>query len=141
MVSIENSAGAVVFLKRDNEYRFLLLHYVAGHWDLPKGHIEGGETLKDTVIREIKEETGIDDLKFIPGFQEKIEYFFTSRTGETIFKTNRFFLAETKEDEINLSSEHTDFIWLPYQQAFQKMTFKKAKNVLKKAFEFLKSKD
>ena len=140
MIPIESSAGAIIFLKKNNTFYFLLLHYGAGHWDLAKGHIEEGETLKRAVIREVKEETGIDDLKFIPGFQEKTEYFFKSKE-KTIFKTNKLFLAKTKKEEITLSLEHTDFIWLPYHQALEKITFENTKKVLRKAMRFLKSKD
>ena len=139
MIPIENSAGVVIFLKKNDIFSFLLLHYGAGHWGLAKGHIEGGETLKETIVREVKEETGIDDLRFVPGFQEKTEYFFKSK-GKTIFKTNKLFLAETKKEEINLSLEHTSFVWLPYHQALKKITFENTRRVLRKAMKFLKSK-
>src|SRR6056297_573724 len=101
MISIENSAGAVVFIKKEDDFYYLLLHYEAGHWGLPRGHIEKGETLKDTAVREVKEETGINDLKFISGFQEKEQYFF-ERNGQKIFKTNKIFLAQTQKEDIDL---------------------------------------
>ena len=140
MIPIESSAGAIIFLKKEDVYRFLLLRYGAGHWDLAKGHVEEGETLKGTVVREVKEETGIDDLKFISGFQEKTEYFFTAKRKK-IFKTNKLFLAETKKEEINLSLEHTSFAWLSYYDALDRITFENTKKVLKKAMKFLKSKE
>ena len=140
MIPIESSAGAIIFLKKNDTFYFLLLHYEAGHWDLAKGHIEGGETLKETVIREVKEETGINDLKFIPGFQDKTEYYFTLK-GKKVFKTNKLFLAETKKEEINLSSEHISFVWLPYYQALERITFENTKKVLKRAMQFLESQE
>ena len=140
MIPIESSAGAIIFLRKNDTFYFLLLHYDAGHWDLAKGHIEEGETLKETVIREVKEETGIDDLKFIPDFQDKTEYYFTSK-GKKIFKTNKLFLAETKKEEINLSFEHKSFVWLPYHKALEKITFENTKKVLKKAMQFLESQE
>ena len=140
MIPIESSAGAIIFLRKNDTFYFLLLHYDAGHWDLAKGHIEEGETLKETVIREVKEETGIDDLKFIPDFQDKTEYYFTFK-GKKIFKTNKLFLAETKKEEINLSFEHKSFVWLPYHKALEKITFENTKKVLKKAMRFLESQE
>ena len=140
MIPIESSAGAIIFLRKNDTFYFLLLHYEAGHWDLAKGHIEEGETLKETVIREVKEETGIDDLKFISGFQGKTEYYFTFK-GKKIFKTNKLFLAETKKEEINLSFEHKSFVWLPYHKALEKITFENTKKVLKKAMQFLESQE
>jgi hypothetical protein len=59
---------------------YLLLHYEAGHWDFAKGHIEKGEKTEDTVRRETKEEAGINDLRFMPGFKETIRYWMRPRT-------------------------------------------------------------
>ena len=58
-MSKEISAGAVVYFKNKDTIEYLLLHYKSGHWDFPKGHIEEGEEHKDTVEREIEEETSI----------------------------------------------------------------------------------
>ena len=50
-----------------------------------------------------------------------------------------FFLAKTDEKKITLSHEHNDFVWLGYNDAQKKITFRNAKNVLSKANEFLSS--
>lgn len=73
---IEKSVGVVVFRKENNENLFLLLHYESGHWGFPKGHIEKGESIKQTAIRETEEETGITDLDFKKDFKEWIKYFY-----------------------------------------------------------------
>ena len=59
----EKSCGAVVFLKKDNSTNYLLLNYAAGHWDFVKGNVEQNEIEKETVVRELKEETGITDAQ------------------------------------------------------------------------------
>jgi len=133
----ERSCGAVVFLK-DSEAKYLLLRYGAGHWDFVKGNVEQNESEKDTVIRELQEETGIVDACFIDGFREKIEYFYR-RQGSTIHKEVIFFLIETRTEEVKLSYEHVGYIWLNYQHAMEKLTFKNAKNVLRKAHKLLKT--
>jgi len=46
-------------------------------------------------------------------------------------------LAKTNEKKISLSHEHNDFVWLEYDDALKKTTFRNAKNVLSKANEFL----
>ncbi len=132
----EISAGCVLF-RRDNKH-FLLLHYAAGHWDFPKGNIEKGETHKQTVAREVKEETGISEIEFIPGFQKKIEYFY--KRGGLIHKEVFFYLASTAQSEVKISSEHTGFEWLPYEEALARVTYKNAKEVLAQAMTFLKEK-
>ena len=133
----EKSCGAVVFTK-NTEVNYLLMHYEAGHWDFVKGNVEPNESEKDTVIRELREETSIVDARFIEGFREKIDYFY-KRQGATIYKEVVFFLMETHTAKVKLSYEHVGHDWLPYQSAMEKLTFKNAKDVLQKAHEFLKT--
>ncbi|OIO45197.1 MAG: hypothetical protein AUJ24_00785, partial [Parcubacteria group bacterium CG1_02_36_42] len=129
---IEKSAGAVIFRKEGNKIYYLLLHYPSNakapreYWDFPKGHIEKGEKIEETVKREVKEETGLKDIKLIEGFKEWIKYFFKFK-GKNIFKIVTFFLAETKTKTVKVSFEHIGFKWLPYEEAIEKLTFKNAK--------------
>jgi len=149
---VEKSAGAVIFRKEEDKIYYLLLHYHSGHWEFVKGNIEKGEELKSTVKREVKEETGIKDIKFINGFKENIKYFYkltqkknqrflTGQEEKTIFKIVTFFLAETKTKEVKISWEHAGFKWLPYEESLKQLTFKNAKNILKKADDLLKKYD
>jgi bis(5'-nucleosidyl)-tetraphosphatase len=133
----EKSCGAVVSLK-NSEVNYLLLRYGAGHWDFVKGNVEPNESEKDTVIRELREERGIVDARFIDDFREKIEYFYR-RQGATIHKEVIFFLIETHTEKVKLSYEHVGYTWLNYQRAMEKLTFKNAKDVLQKAHELLKA--
>lgn len=140
----EKSAGAVVFYKRGKKIEYLILHYEAGHWDFPKGHIEKGEGLEGTVRREVNEETGITDIEFIPDFKLHITYWFRKRKewekGKgTIFKVVTYFLARASSKKVKLSFEHIGYEWLPYGEALEKITFKNSKEVLQKAHEFLKT--
>ena len=141
---IEKSAGAVIFRKEGNKIYYLLLHYPSNakapreYWDFPKGHIEKGEKIEETVKREFKEETGLKDIKLIEGFKEWIKYFFKFK-GKNIFKIVTFFLAETKTKTVKVSFEHIGFKWLPYEEAIEKLTFKNAKDILKKANDYLKN--
>lgn len=126
-----------MFLK-NTEVKYLLLHYEAGHWDFVKGNVEPHESEKETVIRELREETGIADAQFIEGFREKIEYFYR-RQGATIHKEVIFFLIETHTEKVELSYEHVGYTWLDYQNAMKKLTFKNAKAALQKAHGLLKT--
>jgi bis(5'-nucleosidyl)-tetraphosphatase len=132
----EKSCGAVVFLKKDNQTKYLLLNYAAGHWDFVKGNVEPNEAEKQTVTRELQEETGITDAKFIDGFREPIGYFYR-RQGLTVHKEVVFFIMETKTEQVQISFEHIGFIWLDYKHAMEKLNFKNAKDVLQKAHDFL----
>ena len=135
-MAFEKSAGAVVFRRENRKIYYLLLHYEWGHWDFPKGNIEKGEKLEDTAQREVKEETGIKDLRFIPGFKEWFKYFYKLK-HENIFKIVTFFLTETKTKKIKISFEHVGSKWLLYKEALEQLTFQNAKDILKKANQFL----
>ena len=126
-----------MFLK-NTDVKYLILHYEAGHWDFVKGNVEPNESEKDTVTRELQEETGIADAQFIEGFKEKIEYFYR-RQGATIHKEVIFFLIETHTKKVKLSYEHVGYTWLDYQNTMKRLTFKNAKDVLQKAHGLLKT--
>ncbi len=127
----ERSAGAILYQESPSGNLYLLLNYPSGHWDFVKGNIERGETLKQTVLREIKEETGISDVSFVEGFENKVEYHY-QRDGELVRKEVVFFLARTATNHVKLSHEHLNFIWLKFNDALQRLTYKTAQNLLKK---------
>jgi hypothetical protein len=52
-----------------------------------------------------------------------------------------FFLARTTQKKVTLSHEHKGAIWLPYEEAYHQTTFNTAKEILKKAENFLKRSD
>jgi len=139
---LEKSAGAIIFRRENKKIKYLLLHYPSlakaarEYWDLPKGHIEKGEKEIETVRREVEEETGLKDIKFLEGFKERIKYFFKFK-GKNILKFVTFYLAETEEEDIKVSFEHLGFEWLLYEKAIKKLTFENAKEILKKAHQFL----
>jgi len=132
----QKSTGIVLFRNDSGKNEFLLLNYPQGHWDFVKGKVEDGETPHETALRETKEETGISDIEFIDDFEESVEYNFRFKK-ENIHKKVIFFLAKTNEKKITLSHEHNDFVWLEYDDALKKTTFRNAKNVLSKTNEFL----
>jgi len=145
---VEHSAGAVIFRRERKEGKtfYLLLRYPVSvrstkkeYWGFSKGHVEKGENLEETAIRETKEETGLAGIKLIKGFQEREKYFFT-KGGKKVYKTVTFLLAETGTKNITISSEHLDSQWLPFREALARLTFKNAKEILEKANNFLSGK-
>ncbi len=127
----ERSAGSIIYRQSSKGKLYLLLNYPSGHWDFVKGNIEKGEALKQTVLREIKEETGISDITFVDGFEDKIEYHY-QREGQVIHKEVVFFLSNTKTDQVILSHEHLDYTWLNFDDALEKLTYKTAQKLFKK---------
>ncbi len=129
------SCGAVVY-RENAQVEYLLLHYGGGHWDFVKGEVEEDENEEDTARRELEEETGLTDAQFIGDFREEINYFFR-RAGQTIYKQVIYFLVHVTSGRVKLSYEHAEYVWLSYEEALEKLTFKNARNVLEKAHEFL----
>jgi bis(5'-nucleosidyl)-tetraphosphatase len=129
------SCGAVVF-KKNTQVEYLLLHYGGGHWDFVKGEVEEDESEEETARRELEEETGLTDAQFIGNFREEISYFFRS-AGQTIYKQVVYFLVQVTSSTVKLSYEHPEYTWLGYNEALEKLTFKNARDVLRKAHQFL----
>lgn len=133
----ETSAGIVLFRQLKDQREYLLLHYPGGHFDFPKGHVERGESEHETAFRELQEETAIQKIVWIEGFRHKIHYNY-HRGPELMSKDVIFFLARTTQKKVTLSHEHKGSVWMPYEEALQQITFQTAKDILKKAENFLK---
>lgn len=110
----EKSCGAVVYRRIDGEMKYLLVKNHNGRcWSFPKGHIEIGESEKQTAAREIKEETGLD-VRFNPDFRETGIYHPFGRTSKKVV----FFLAEAKSDKVNIQRREIDYYrWVTMGQA------------------------
>lgn len=134
----ERSAGVLLF-RENGKREYLLLHYPAGHWDYPKGHVEEGETGKETALRELAEETGVERevLDLVDGFRRTIDYIYR-KNDELAHKEVIYLLGKTEKEKIVLSREHQDYDWLPYEEAMERLTYRNAKEILKKAREYLK---
>jgi len=131
------SSGAVVFRREDELIHFLLLRAFS-HWDFPKGMVEPGEAPIDTAVREIEEETTLDDLRFEWG-AEFIETGPYSRG-----KIARYYLARTERENVSLPinpeigrAEHVEFRWVNRQRALQ-LTSPRVRPVIEWAAGLLK---
>ncbi len=139
-MSQEKSVGVLLFTGAAPKQVFLLLlRYGAGHWSFAKGHVEQGESEKQTALRELEEETGIGEgeLEFVDGFRETTQYFF-KRDDMTIPKTVVLFLAHAKKKPaVKLSDEHTQFAWLSGKEALERITYESDRQVLRAALDFI----
>ncbi len=135
----EISAGIIVYRKTNQGIRFLLLYHGGRYWNFPKGHIEAEEKSLQAAIRETMEEAGLKrtDLKIDNIFKafEKFTFF----KGKTkVFKTVIFYLAETKNRDIKISTEHEGFGWFSYKEAINLLSkHKDSAALLKRANYFI----
>ena len=135
---IEKSEGAIIFMQENNSVKYLLLLYKEGHWDFVKGQIEKGEDAIETITRETEEETGIIDLKFVSGFNERVSYSY-QRGSRKIKKEVGFIIAETETKDVNISYEHQDYKWLSLNKALEQATFETSKQLLRKAGKVIRA--
>lgn len=113
------SAGVVVVRREDGAWRYLLLR-AFNHWDFPKGMVEDGEEPLAAAVREVQEESLIDDLVFAWGEA-------STQTGPySGGKVARYYLAETRRLEVTLPfnpligrAEHSEYRWVGYDEAMQ----------------------
>lgn len=90
-------------------------------WDLPKGHVDDGETNMECALRELEEETGIQasDLDIDDNFKYKTKYVVQSKSGKPKKKKLIIFLAELVcLVDIQLT-EHIGFEWFDWTPPHQ----------------------
>jgi 8-oxo-dGTP pyrophosphatase MutT (NUDIX family) len=133
----ETSAGGVVFRIHDGSALFLLIKDSYQNWGFPKGHLESGERAEDAAVREVREETGIDDLA-LRGRIETIDWYFRFR-GQLIHKVCHFYLMETGQATTNPQQAEgiTACRWVSFDDALAAISYANARKVLGRAHEMI----
>ncbi|QDV66786.1 Diadenosine hexaphosphate hydrolase [Rosistilla carotiformis] len=114
------AAGYLVF--RDHPRRQFLLMRHADRWDLPKGHVDDGESILQTARRELWEETGIGANDFVhdKDFLFQIQYRVKGRkSGKPRDKRVSIFLAQLTSDVEIVPTEHPGFEWFDWAPPHQ----------------------
>jgi 8-oxo-dGTP pyrophosphatase MutT (NUDIX family) len=113
------SAGVVVVRRAAGEWLYLLLR-AFNHWDFPKGMVEPGEEPLAAALREVREESTLDDLDFAWGED------WTETGPYSAGKVARYYLAETRRADVTLPfnpligrAEHSEYRWVEFDAAMQ----------------------
>ncbi len=133
------SAGGVVYRREDHGIQVLLCgRHSPPLWALPKGTPDPGESLEQTALREVREETGMEVV--IQADLGSIEYWFV-RTQENLkcHKTVHFHLMSPIGGSLSLHDPEFDIVqWFPEAEALKTMTYPTEAGIVEKALSLVK---
>lgn len=131
----EKSCGTILLREGEGGPEVLLLRHRSGHWDFPKGHVEAGESERQTALRELREESGL--IGEITGsFRSSVRYSpYPGCEKEVVF-----FIARPLSDTLLLQQEEvSEGGWFSLDKALDTITYDSSKALLREAAEYLKN--
>lgn len=135
----EYTAGGVVYRRVDDKVDILMIQDRMGRWTIPKGHVEEGETIEQTALREVAEETGLTQFRL----GEKLDklHFFYRKEGKLIFMTTHVFLMEAIGDTDAVVAEDSEGIvdakWFDSVEALGLIEYKDTEKLFRLALDKL----
>lgn len=133
-LKVVTSAGGVIYRMRNNAVEVALIKLGNGTvFTLPKGMVDRGESIAETAVREVKEETGLSG-RIRKELGSVTYWFYMKEENRKYKKTVHYFLMEytggvTEDHE----REVEDAIWFAMDEAISKVSYKGDKEILGKA--------
>lgn len=129
MVSLVSAGGVIIYKDK------VLLLKKEKSWVFPKGKAKRGETLIQTAIREIYEETGIKlNEKGIEVGLIKYRYIANDNQYE---KTVYYYLFFVEDKTVKIEDSFLGYGWFYFDEALKTITYKNDKKILKKTFKII----
>ena len=132
------SAGGVVYRRVDGNLEMVLCGRDSPvRWSLAKGTPDFGETLEQTALREVQEETGLEAVIEVP--IKSINYWFSDKEGAVRFhKTVHFYLMKPVGGHTGLHDPEFDVVqWFSYDEALKNLTYANEVEVLRQALALI----
>jgi ADP-ribose pyrophosphatase YjhB (NUDIX family) len=136
----EPTAGGIVFRHRkDKEVEILLIQDAKNRWTIPKGHIEEGESAKQTAGREVCEETGLKEVKVLH-WLGKINFRYR-RQQSLVLMTTEIFLVKALGDTDDVKPEDwmNGIQWFPAATALDKIEYEDIGKIMLLALNKIRS--
>jgi 8-oxo-dGTP pyrophosphatase MutT (NUDIX family) len=114
--------------------RILLISTQEGRrWQLPKGHIEKGETPEQAALREVREETGVTGRVVAP--LSGVEYWFVEKGSRRVHKrVDYFLLSYVSGDTADFDTrEVSGAEWFSWDEGIAKLSFENERKVVQQA--------
>ncbi len=107
---IRNSAGQILLLKVNKEK--LKGFQGEAYWDIPGGRIQKGQTVEETLIREVEEEIGVKEIANVKPFSMVLSKIRIPQGDDSVGLILGAYTCEIPENsEIKLSEEHIEANW------------------------------
>lgn len=131
------SAGGVVYRRQGERIDVALCGRIRPKlWALPKGTPDAGETLEETALREVNEETGLQVS--LEDTIDKIEYWFARPDRVRCFKTVHFYLMSSHGGSMDDHDPEFDLVrWFDSDDALAILSYQNERNILSKATEMV----
>ena len=132
------AAGCVVYrYDATGAPLLLLIHDQYGHWTLPKGHLEAGESEQMAAVREVLEETGLSGE--LGALVARIVYNVRSKRGMERLKQVAFFLLRADSSEAHPQAEEgiSAAEWFAPEVALARIGYPQVRDVLARAVTML----
>ena len=139
----EVSAGGVMYRKHGDGIQIALIH-VRNRWGLPKGHVEEGERIEETALREVREETGLEG-RVVKKLGD-IRYAYRDKTKEgepiRIYKRVHFYLLRYQKGDVRDHDHEVDEArWFPMDQVIKNLKFATERKMVHRALGILSASD
>ncbi|MGC9349370.1 MAG: NUDIX hydrolase [Anaerolineae bacterium] len=130
------AAGGVVIDAEGDEV-LLLIRPERDEVRLPKGHVEDDETIAETALREVQEESGYTDIEILTNLGEQLVTF--PLDGQIVLRTEYYFLMRAlthrRADRPEKDASQFISVWVPWEEAERHLTFEAEKEWARRARE------
>jgi len=132
------SAGGIVYRRNDGKTEIVICGRDSdGVWGLPKGTPEAGESLEETALREVSEETGLE-VRIVDKVGV-VEYWF-AREGTRYHKWVHHYLMDAVGGDTNSHDVEYDRVeWRDSRAALRRLTFKNEADMVAKALKMIEA--